>query len=84
VANESPLRSFAVSLGFTAYTLLVVIFTFAAADDAIGTFPAFLAWFGTHWWAMLVSLIVNPAPIYRARQAVLNGRNGNGVSTPRP
>lgn len=82
--TESPLRSFVVSMAFTAYTLLLAVFTFAAADDALATLATFTAWFSTHWWAMLVSLIVNPAPIYRARQAVRNGKASNGIAPPRP
>lgn len=74
---QSPTRSALVSISFTVWTLLVVVFTFAAADGMLDTFQHFVAWFGTHWWAMLVSLIINPAPIYRAQQAIINAQKGN-------
>lgn len=77
MAGQSPLRSACVSLGFAAWTICAVVLAFAAADGAISTPGMFFGWLGLHWWPVLVGLIVNPGPIYRARQALLNAQKGS-------
>jgi hypothetical protein len=75
VSTQNPWRSALVSWGFTAWTITATVLAFAAADNALTPFATFLAWLAVHWWAMLAGLIINPAPIYRARQSILNAQN---------
>lgn len=73
---QSPARSVIVSLGFTVWTISAMVLAFAAADGQGSSLSAFSTWLHTHWWTTLVGLILNPAPIYRARQAILNAQKG--------
>lgn len=73
---QSPTRSALVSLGFTLWTIAAVVLSFAVADDATRSWVAFSGWFSTHYVTILIGLIINPAPFYRARQAILNAQKG--------
>ena len=75
--TAKPVAAALISLGFTGWTILVVMFGFAATDNALGSFPIFLGWLGSHWWAMLVSLVLNPGPIFRARQSITNAEKAS-------
>jgi len=75
-APQNPWRSALVSAGFTAWTIVAMVFSFALADSAMASPQAFLAWASTHWWTVLVGLIINPAPYYRAQQAITNAQKG--------
>lgn len=76
MGTQNPWRSALVSIGFTAWTIAATVLGFAVVDGAVGSPGTFLAWLGSHWWATVVGLILNPAPIYRARQAILNAQKG--------
>jgi hypothetical protein len=66
-----PISEALLSLQFTVWPLAAVLFSLAASDNAISSPLVFLDWLGSHWFAVLAGLVVNPGPYYRARQAVL-------------
>jgi hypothetical protein len=71
--GQSALRSALVSAAFTAWSVAAVVLAFAATDNALGSWPIFSAWIGVHWFPIAAGLLLNPGPIYRARQAILSG-----------
>lgn len=75
-APENPWQSALVSSAFALWTAAATVLGFAVVDHATDSLPILWAWFSTHWLIVIVSLIINPAPWYRARQAILNAQKG--------
>lgn len=76
MTTQSPWRSALVSVGFVVWTMAATVLGFAIVDHATDSLPLLGAWLSSHWLVLLIGLIVNPAPFYRARQAIINAQKG--------
>jgi hypothetical protein len=75
-----PIKSALVSFFFSTWSVLVVVLGFAMAANQTDTFQHTLQFYQSHWWPLLLGLIVNPAPFYRARQGLIAARTSNSAS----
>ncbi len=82
VSQQSPTRSFIVSIGFSAYTAIATVLQIGNALHQTTTFPDTLHWIAANWWTVTQSLIINPAPYYRFQQAVRRIKEDDAATGP--
>ena len=84
-ANQStfwePIKSGLFSLTLSIWPVFVVVLGFAISEGQVDTFQHTLAYYQSHWWPILIGLIVNPAPIYRASQGLAKAKSSQTPPT---
>jgi hypothetical protein len=78
----AALKAALFSAALSVWTVVAVVLAIGSTEGALSSPQATFAYLANHWWAEVISIIVNPGPFIRARQGFLNALIPNTKGTP--